>query len=222
MKKISGHIITLHMCTINHNYMMYGSWYMKRYGQSFFLFCAIFCCFISLTTRKITILKKWKKMPGYIIILHKCTKNNDHMLHCSWDTMRDGCNSCFLFWAIFCPFTPLTTQKTKILKRWKKAPGDIIILHVCAINDNHMMYGSWYTEHDRQNFLSFCTIFCTFTPPNDLKNQNFKRMKKESGDIIILHMCTIKDNHLMYGSWYMERTDRILLLFWPFFALVSP
>ena len=24
-----------------------------------------------------------KKTPGYIIILHKCTKNHDHTLHCS-------------------------------------------------------------------------------------------------------------------------------------------
>ena len=41
------------------------------------------------------------------------------LLHCSWDTMRDGCNY-FLFWAIFCTFTPQATQKIKILKKWKK------------------------------------------------------------------------------------------------------
>ena len=27
-------------------------------------------------------------------------------------------------------------------------PGDII-LHMCIINDNHMMYDSWNMEHDR-------------------------------------------------------------------------
>ena len=63
--------------------------------------------------------KKMKKPPGDII-LHKCTENRDHMLYCSWDTMRDGCNSYFLFWAIFCPFTLLTTQKIKISKKWKQ------------------------------------------------------------------------------------------------------
>ena len=53
------------------------------------------------------------------------------------------------FWTIFCPFTPpppppLTTRKIKILKKQKKIPGDIIILHMhnININDNHMMYGS--------------------------------------------------------------------------------
>ena len=42
------------------------------------------------------------------------------MLHCSWDMVRDECNY-FSFWAIFCPFTPLTAQKIKIKKeKWKK------------------------------------------------------------------------------------------------------
>ena len=27
--------------------------------------------------------EKMKKMPADIITLHKCTKNDDHMLHCS-------------------------------------------------------------------------------------------------------------------------------------------
>ena len=36
--------------------------------------------------------KKMKKTPGDIIILYNCTKNNDHMLYCSWDMAHDGCN----------------------------------------------------------------------------------------------------------------------------------
>ena len=53
------------------------------------------------------------------------------------------------FWTIFVPFTSLTDpknqnsekMKTKQKKKQKKMPGDIIILHMCTINDN-MMYGS--------------------------------------------------------------------------------
>ena len=45
-----------------------------------------------------------------------------------------------------------------------KTPGDIITLHMCTINDNHMIYGSSDMEYDRQNFLSFWTIFCPFMP----------------------------------------------------------
>ena len=58
-------------------------------------------------------------------------------------------------------------------------------------------------ECNRHNFLSFWTIFCPFTPPNNPKTQNLEKMGKKGktkpGDIIILHMRTINDNHMMYG-----------------------
>ena len=54
-------------------------------------------------------------------------------------------------------------------------------------------------EHDGQSFWSFRTIFLHFYPPNNPKNQNFEKMKKQLGDIITLLMCTINDNHMMYG-----------------------
>ena len=43
----------------------------------------------TLTTQKIKISKKCKKRLD-IIILHKSTKNNDHMLYCFSDITRDG------------------------------------------------------------------------------------------------------------------------------------
>ena len=51
----------------------------------YFLFWAIFWPFTSLTAQKIKTCNRMKKMPRAIIILHKCPKNHDHMLHCSWD-----------------------------------------------------------------------------------------------------------------------------------------
>ena len=67
--------------------------------------------------------KKKKKITGDINILHMCTKNYNHMKYSSWDTELGRFFLSFL--AIFWPFTPtsptpLTTQKTKILKKWKK------------------------------------------------------------------------------------------------------
>ena len=101
--------------------MMYGSWDMLHDRcNCYFSFWAIFCPFMPLTAQKIKILKKWKKTPGDIIILHMCTKNYDQMMYSSWDMVRDRCNCYFSFWAIFCPFIPLTAQKIKILKKWKK------------------------------------------------------------------------------------------------------
>ena len=65
---------------------------------------------------------------GDIIILHKCTKNQNHILYCSLNMARNRCNCYFSFWVIFCPFTSLTTWKIKVKKKKKKKHGDIIIL----------------------------------------------------------------------------------------------
>ena len=56
----------------------------------------------------------------------------------------------------------------------KKTPTDIIILHMCTINYNHMMYGSWDKERDRQNFFVILDYFLHFYPPNNPKNQSFE------------------------------------------------
>ena len=162
-KKTPKDITILQMRTINDSYMMYGSWDMECTGQNFLSFWTVFYSFTPLTTRKIKTLKKMKKntwrhyhftqgyhkwqsydvrflryqaqwrevfvildifallppwnnpknqdfeknleKPADIISLHKCTKNHDHMQHCCWDKMHDGCNSYFLLWTIFCPFT---------------------------------------------------------------------------------------------------------------------
>ena len=48
----------------------------------------------------------------------------------------------------------------------------------------------------------FFVILGHFLPsdtPNNLKNQSFEKMKKMPEDIIILEMCTINKNHMMYG-----------------------
>ena len=86
-----------------------------------------------------------------------------------------------------------------------------------------MIYGSWDIECDVQNFLSFWNIFCPFTPPNNSKNQNFEKMKITPGDIIILHMCTINDNHMMFGSLYLDvRDGQKFLSFWTIFCPFTP
>ena len=59
------------------------------------------------------------KKPRDIIFLHMCTINENHVMSGSWDA-RCNRQSFLLFWVIFCPFTPLTIQKIKILKKWKK------------------------------------------------------------------------------------------------------
>ena len=49
-------------------------------------------------------------------------------------------------------------------------------------------------------FFVILAPFLPFYPPNNPKNQNFEKMKKLPGVIIILHRCNINDNHMMHGS----------------------
>ena len=107
----------------------------------------------------------------------------------------------------------------------KKPPGDTITLHMCTINDNHMMYGPWDMEHDRQFFVAL-DLFLPFYALKTPKNQNFEKMKKKkkkkTGEIIILNMCIINDNCMMYGFWDIERDRPKFLLLWTIFCPFTP
>ena len=120
--------------------------------------------------------EKMKKRYEDIIILHLHTTNDDHMD--VW-FLRYGAQETdfFLISEYFCPFALLTTWKIKILKKWKKTLGDITVLHMCTINENHRMYVSWDMEHDRHNCFSFWTIFCPFTPLTSQKTKILKKWK---------------------------------------------
>ena len=97
-KKITGDIIILHVYQKPQSYEILFLRYEEWKNENF---------------------KTILKTPGDTIILHNCTKNNDHRLYCSWDMARDRCNCYFSFWAIFCPFTHLKAQKIKFLKKSK-------------------------------------------------------------------------------------------------------
>ena len=60
--------------------------------------------------------QNFEKTPGDIIILHKCTISDNHMIYGSRDmkcTRQNFLSSC----PIFCPFTPLTAWKMKCTKK---------------------------------------------------------------------------------------------------------
>ena len=142
------------------------------------------------------------------------------MMYGSWDGVHDKQD--FLpFWTVFCPVIPLTTLKIKILKwkkKKKKPPGDII-LHMCTINDNHMMYVSWGIEPDGHNFLSFWTVFCPFTPLTIWKIKILKNWKK-SLEISSFYTSVPKIMIIckpVPEIWHV--TDVIIFHFGPFFAL---
>ena len=135
-----------------HVYHKWQLWCMapEIWSVTDIIFCHFepFLPFYSTNNPKNQNLEKMKK-TGDINILHKCIKNHDHMLHCSWDMVHDGCNCYFSFWAVFCPVIPLTAQKTEIKKKIKNTPEGIIILHMCTKKYDQMMYASWDIVCDR-------------------------------------------------------------------------
>ena len=130
--------------------------------DNFLLFWTVFCPFIGgYGPRK---LKFWKNGKDTWRYYHFTNVYHKRQPYGMW-FLRYGVQRAEFFVILDCfllfyppplpPFPLLTTQKIKILKKWKKIPGDVIILHMCTVNDNHMMYGSWDMKRDGQNFLSF-------------------------------------------------------------------
>ena len=162
-------------------------------------------------------LKKRKKNTWryYYFILR--TKNPDDMIYSSWDN-RVWQTEIGNYGSFFTLLPPplLKTQQIRNLKKWrkKKIAGDIIILHMCT--KNTIIWGT-VREIQSETDRIFCHLWSFFTPYNP-QNQNFEKMKKVIAYVIILHMCTINHDHMIYASWDI-RPDRIFCHFGPFFAL---
>ena len=180
-----------------------------------------------------------------------CTKNHNHTMYATWDTECDRQNF-LSFWAIFCPLTPLTTPKMKIwvtqteffvildhflpfypppphllatqknFSKMKKTSQDINILHMCTINDNHMMYGSWDTSVTNKIFCHFGLIFLPFLPFQQPGKSKFWKNEKKAGYTTLLHKCTVNDDHMMYGSLDMVFNRQNFSSFWVIFCLFTP
>ena len=72
-------------------------------------------------------------------------------------------------------------------------------------------------------FSHFEPVFALSPPPphtNNPEKQNFGKMKKMPGNIIILHKCTINDNHTMYSSSDMKRDRQFFVILGHFFVLL--
>ena len=117
------------------------------------------------------------------------------------------------FYSLFLPFFVLEIFKFKYDK--------FFIKHSASISKFEWQELPWYGAWKTQLFV-ILDYFLHFHPPNNLKYQNFEKMKKPPGDIITLHMCTINDNPMMYGSWNMERDGHNFLSFWIIFCPFAP
>ena len=162
MKKTAWTYYPLHLCSINEGHVINDSWNIRHDRQNFLSFWTIVCPFTTLTIHKIKILKNWKKNAWrYYHFTHMHHKLQSHdVWYLRYQVQRterlvilDG----------FLPFYPSSNSENQNFGKMKKKRLGDIILHMCAINDNHTVYGSWDMERYGQNFLSFWTILCSFT-----------------------------------------------------------
>ena len=187
-KKIAGDIIILHICTKKHNYLRCSSWDTEdtETDTIFWKLGPFFAFLHPLTTWKSKFWKSEENIWRYHHLKHVYQKPQSYdvcfLRYGVWQTHF------FVIFDHFCSFTLLLTQKIKIWKKCKK-PGDIILLHMCTINEDHMMYVSWDERRHRH--------FLPFDRPNNPKNQNFGKMSKPLRDVIILQLRTTNDDQMM-------------------------
>ena len=85
----------------------------------------------------------------------------------------------------------------------------------------------WLLRYEVQQTEFFVILdrFLPFYPPDNPKNQNFEKVKKKPGDIIISHMHTINDNHRCMVPEIWSVTGRIFAVldcFLPFYTPNNP
>ena len=74
------------------------------------------------------------------------------------------------------------------------------MLHCFSKTDMPKFHLDTSLEVQQTEFFVILDQFLLFLPPNNQENKKFEKLKKTPGDIIILHMCTINDNHMIYSS----------------------
>ena len=161
--------------------------------------------------------EKLKTIPGDTIILHMCTINDNHMIY-GFSDIQCNRHNFLSFWTTFCPFTLLTTQKIKILKKWKKHLEILFYTSVPKI----MIICYTVPEIWCMTNVIFIFHFGLFFALLQ-KNENFKKTKTTPGGIIILQKCTRNHDHMGYCSWDMAHDKcNYYFSFWAIFCPFTP
>ena len=127
-------------------------------------------------------------------LLHMWTTNKDHMMHGS---RKDTMDRFFCHFGPVFAFYPTDNLKSESFLKMEKTRGDIIISKKCTSHD-HMLSCSWDMALDKCNCYFFILgYFLLLYSPNSPKNQNFNKLQKLPGDIIISHIFIKNYNKMM-------------------------
>ena len=132
-----------------HKWQSYDVWFLK-YGvqwTEFFIIMDHFLPFYPLTTRKIKILKKWKRTLE--ILFYKC---EPRIIICYtvpeiWHVT--DVVFIFSFWLFFYSLPPTLTPndlKNKISKKWKRTPSIYSFLGFAYFHEKHFQGHLWVVD----------------------------------------------------------------------------
>ena len=153
-----------------------------------------------------------------------CTINDSHMMYGSWD-MECNRQNFLSFWTVFLLFYPTNNQKNKIFEKKEKTAWRYY--NFTHVYHKWHSYDVWFLRYWARRIELFVILdqFLLFYPPNNTKNQNFEKLKKTHGEIIILHKCTKNHNHMLYCSLHMAHNRCNYFSFWaisyPFTSLTA-
>ena len=184
--------------------------------HNFLSFWTIFCPFTRPTDAENQNFEKMKKTPKEIIILQMCTIDDSRMMYVCWD-MECNRHTFLLFWIVFLPFYVPNNLKNQNFEKYEKTT-----YHFTHVYHKWQSCNVWFLRYQERWTEFFLILDCClhFYPPN-LKNQNFEKLKKKPGDII-LHMCITNYNHIIYGSWDIKHDGQKFLSFWTAFCPFTP
>ena len=111
---------------------------------------------------------------------HVFTKSQ-HVMHVSWDMECE--RKFFAIFGHFLPFYPTIEPKNWNLERMRKISWEIILFHMCFINEDHIMYG-FRDIRVTDSFLSFWAFFCPLTLLTTQTIKILKKWKQLPGDIL--------------------------------------
>ena len=149
-----------------------------------------------------------KNTPKDIIILQLCTINDSHMMYGSWDMECNG-----QFFVIFCTFIPQQPEK---LKFWKNEKNTWRCYHFTHVYHKWQSYDKWFLRYGAWQTELF-VILDNFL---QLKNQNFEKMKKSPGDIILQKCIKNHDNMLSAPEIWHVIVEIVFFHFGQFLALL--
>ena len=142
-------------------------------------------------------------------------QSHDVLRYGTWRAEFIAILDCFL---LFYP-PPLTTQKIQNSEKRKKNTWRYD--HFTHVDHKWQSYDVWFLRFLRnrvwqtEHFVIFVVFFFFYPPPPPPNNSE----KKETWTYY--HMCTINNNHMMYGSWEMECDRQFWIILDHFFALLT-